>query len=113
VACSIADRHSHACAQVTVTAPTRQRLALLAAGAIASLASGCASTLGWDTPCSAWVSMDNADQRSTVVNIFQMQSGTDFTSAEVSQFQQQASDYCADPNSNQPTIIGMLDSRPS
>jgi hypothetical protein len=83
------------------------------AGAMSLLASACASSLGYDTPCSTWVSMDNADQRSTVIAIYQLAGPSIPSSADVSQFQRQASDYCSDPNLNQPTLVGMLDSRPS
>ena len=83
------------------------------AGAMALLATACGSSLGWDTPCSTWGSMDSADQQSTVIAIFQQEGQSTPSSSDVSEFQRQASDYCSDPTINQPTIIGMLDSRPS
>jgi hypothetical protein len=91
---------------------SRARLtALLVAAAVPLLATGCASTLGYNTPCSVWVSMNNDDQRATVTNLFQQQGESSVTSSEVSQFQNHASIYCMDPPANQPTLIGMLDSR--
>lgn len=83
------------------------------AGAMALLATACGSSLGYDTPCSTWVSMDNADQQSTVIAIDQQGGQSNPSNSDVSAFQRQASDYCSDPNVNQPTIVGMLDSRPS
>jgi hypothetical protein len=93
--------------------PSRPLGALLVAGAVALLATACGSSLGYDTPCSIWVSMDNADQQSTVMAIYQQDGQSNPSSSDVSEFQRQASEYCSDPNVNQPTIVGMLDSRPS
>jgi hypothetical protein len=83
------------------------------AGAMSLLATACASSLGYDTPCATWVSMDNADQRSTVIAIYEAAGPSKPSSSDISQFQRQATDYCSDPDVNQPTIVGMLDSRPS
>jgi|GEM_PF-6190105 len=96
-------------------ARSRRRLlpALLGAGAVALLSNGCASTLGYATPCSVWVSMDNADQQGTIINIDHQYSQAYPSSYDVSQAQHLASDYCADPFANVDTIGGMLDSRPS
>jgi hypothetical protein len=96
-------------------ARSRRRLlpALLGAGAIALLSSGCASPLGLATPCSVWVSMDNADQQGTIINMVHQNGGPTPSSSDVSQTQLLASDYCADPFANDDTIGGMLDSRPS
>ena len=80
---------------------------------MALLATACASSLGYDTPCSTWVSMDNAEQQSTVIAIYQQDGQSHPSNSDVSAFQRQASDYCSDPNVNQPTIVGMLDSRAS
>jgi hypothetical protein len=87
--------------------------ALLGAGAIALLSSGCASTLGLATPCSVWVSMDNADQQGTIINMLGQNGGPTPSRADVSQTQLLASDYCSDPFVNDDTIGGMVDSRPS
>jgi hypothetical protein len=91
----------------------RPLLALLGAGAVALLSSGCASTLGLATPCSVWVSMDNADQQATIINMVHEDGGPTPSSYDVSQTQLLASDYCADPFVNDDTIGGMVDSRPS
>jgi hypothetical protein len=80
---------------------------------MALLASACGSSLGWDTPCSTWVSMDNADQQSTIIAINRQDGLSTPTSSDFSEFQRLADDYCADPFVNVPTISGMLNSRPS
>src|SRR5579862_8162116 len=79
---------------------SRGRLAaLLVAGAIPLLATGCASSLGYATPCSVWVSMDNADQRATMVAISQQWGypDNDPNGAGTSNAVRLATDYCADP----------------
>jgi hypothetical protein len=91
--------------------PSRRGVAVLVVGAIAWVATGCGSSLGYNTPCSVWVSMDNGDQQSTVISLFEQQGDTTYSTSDVSQFQNRASVYCANPVVNQPTIIGMLDSR--
>lgn len=94
---------------------TRGRLAaLFVAGAIPLLATGCASSLGYATPCSVWVSMDNADQRATMVSISQQEGypDNDPNSVGTSNAVRLATDYCADPLLPDDTIGGMLDSRP-
>ena len=96
-------------------ARSRRRLVpgLLGAGTIALLSSGCASTLGLATPCSVWVSMDNADQQATIITMVHEHGGPTPSGEDVSQTQLLASDYCADPFLNDDTIGGMVDSRPS
>ncbi|MGD0194633.1 MAG: hypothetical protein ABSC35_07230 [Candidatus Dormibacteria bacterium] len=87
--------------------------ALLVGGAVALLATACGSSLGWNTPCSTWQSMDNADQQSTIVAINQQAGLATPNSSDFSEFQRLADDYCSDPFVNMPTIEGMLNSRPS
>jgi|SRR5580700_5272673 hypothetical protein len=91
--------------------PSRRLGALVVAGAMALLATACGSSLGWDTPCSTWVSMDSADQQSTISAINQQDGLSSPSSSDVSEFQRSAAAYCSDPIVNQPTIAGMLDSR--
>src|SRR5580704_16873098 len=59
--------------------------AMLGAGAIALLSSGCASSLGLATPCSVWVSMDNADQQATIISMVHQNGGPTPSSYDVSQ----------------------------
>jgi len=94
---------------------SRRRLlpGVLGAAAIALLSTGCASTLGMQTPCSAWLSMDNADQQGTIINMVQENGGSTPDNPHISSTQRLASDYCEDPFSNDLTIGGMVDSRPS
>jgi hypothetical protein len=92
-------------------APTRRRLALVVGGAAALLATACGSSLGYKTPCSVWVSMDVADQQSTMITIAQ-QEGDPNPSAGISDAVRLANAYCADPLAGDDTIGGMLDSRP-
>ncbi len=87
--------------------------ALLVGGGMALLATACGSSLGWNTPCSTWVSMDNADQQSTIVAINQQAGLAPPNSSDFAEFQRLADDYCSDPFSNMPTIEGMMNSRPS
>jgi hypothetical protein len=91
--------------------PNRCLRALLVAGALTLLGTACGSSLGYDTPCSTWVSMDNADQQSTVIAMNQQDGMSNPTNSDVSEFQRAASAYCSDPIVNQPTLAGMLDSR--
>jgi hypothetical protein len=94
---------------------SRRRLlpVLLGAGAMALLSSGCASTLGMQTPCAAWLSMDNADQQGTIINMIHENGGPTPDSSYISSTQRLASDYCEDPYANDDTIGGMVDSRAS
>lgn len=90
----------------------RRGIALLVAGAVALLvATTCGTSLGYQTPCSTWISMDSSDQRSTVINIMQQGGASNPSSADVSDFERLASDYCSDPYVNDDTIGGMRDSR--
>lgn len=57
--------------------------------------------------------MDKADQQSTITAIYQQEGQPNPSSSDVSEFERLASAYCSDPLVNQPTISGMLDSRPS
>jgi hypothetical protein len=93
--------------------PVRRRLPLLLiAGPFLLLTTGCASSLGYKTPCSVWVSMDTADQQGTMVAIAQ-QAGYPAPSSEgLSDALRLASAYCADPLLPDDTIGGMRDSRP-
>jgi hypothetical protein len=106
-----------ACAQRVVVAEPRRPTSrwrhpvLLVAGVTSLAAAACGSSLGYDTPCSAWVSMSNADQQSTIIAIAQQEGQSNPSSSDFSQFQHSASAYCSDPIVNQPTIVGMLDSR--
>jgi hypothetical protein len=85
----------------------------LVAGAIALLATACGSSLGYQTPCPVWVSMDSSDQQSTVIAVFQQEGQSNPSSSDVSEFERLASDYCSDPYVNDDTIGGMRDSRAS
>lgn len=76
------------------------------------LATACGS-LGYQTPCSAWISMDSADKQSTINSISQQAGQPNASSAEVSEFERLASAYCSDPLLPDDTIGGMRDSRPS
>jgi hypothetical protein len=87
--------------------------ALLGAGAIALLSSGCTSTLGLATPCSVWASMDHADQQATIINMVHQDGGPTPSRSDLAHTELSASAYCADPFPNDDTIGGMLDSRPS
>jgi hypothetical protein len=106
-----------ACAQRVVVAEPRRPTSrwwhpvLFVAGVMSLAGAACGSSLGYDTPCSAWVSMDNADQQSTIIAIYQQEGEGDPSSSGLAQFQRSASAYCSDPIVNQPTIAGMLDSR--
>jgi hypothetical protein len=80
---------------------------------MAVLTTACGSSLGYKTPCSVWVSMDNADQQSTMITIAQQSGDSNPSSLGVSEGQRLASAYCADPLTGDDTIGGMLDSRPS
>jgi len=86
---------------------------LLVAGAIALLATSCGSALGGSTPCSAYLSMDRSDQRSTITTALQQWGVSNPSSEDVSASQRSASSYCSDPIPGTDTIDGMLDSRPS
>src|ERR1035437_8259280 len=86
-----------------------RRLALVVAGATALLATACGSSLGYQAPCSAWVSMDSADQQSTVIAIYQQEGQSNPTSPDVSEVQRSASAYCSDPFVNDDPIGGMRD----
>lgn len=93
-------------------ARTWRFLAVLAAGATALLATACAGSLGYNTPCSVWVSMNASDQESTLDTVYQQEGATNPpNSTDYAEFRRRASAYCANPIVNQPTIIGMLDSR--
>ena len=83
----------------------------LIAGAATLLTTACGSSLGYSTPCSVWVSMNNADQQSTVDALYQTEGAPTPSNSSVADFERRASFYCADPVVNQPTIAGMLDSR--
>ena len=85
---------------------------MLVSGAIALLATGCGSSLGYETPCSVWVSMDQADQQSTIDNLSYSEGQPNPGSSDVAEFERLANDYCADPLGTDYTIGGMLDSRP-
>jgi hypothetical protein len=87
--------------------------ALLVGGGMALLATASGSSLGWDTPCSTWQSMDNADQQRTIVAINKQYGLSKPNDSDFSEFQRLADDYCSDPFVNMPTIEGMLSSRPS
>jgi hypothetical protein len=78
---------------------------------MALLATACGSSLGYATTCSTWVSMDSADQQSTIVAIYQQEGLSNPSRSDVSEFSRSASAYCSDPIVNQPTLAGMLDSR--
>jgi hypothetical protein len=86
--------------------------ATLATGATALFATACGNSLGYQTPCSVWVSMSKADQRSTINNLDHQEGQPDASDAEVAEFERLASDYCADPLLPDDTIGGMRDSRP-
>jgi hypothetical protein len=92
-------------------ARNRRSLVLLVAGATALLASACGSSLGGSTPCSTFMSMDNADQQSTITNMLHQWGETDPGSDTVSGAQRNATTYCSDPMPGVNTISGMLDSR--
>jgi hypothetical protein len=90
----------------------RRGIALLVAGAIALLvATTCGRSLGYQTPCSTWISMDSSDQRSTVINIFQQGGPSNPSNSDISDFERLASAYCSDPYANDDTIGGLRDSR--
>jgi len=84
----------------------------LIAGVVALLATACGSSLGYDTPCSVWVSMDTADQQSTFDNLLHQEGQPDGNSSYVAEFERLADAYCADPLLPDDTIGGMRDSRP-
>jgi hypothetical protein len=79
---------------------------------MALLATACGSGSGDQTQCSAWISMDNADQRSTITSMYQQDGRSNPGNDEVSQLQRAASYYCANPFPNISTISGMYASRP-
>lgn len=78
---------------------------------MALLATACGSSLGYETPCSAWASMDNSDQQSTITAIYQQYGQSNPSRSDVSELQRSASAYCSDPYVNDDTIGGMRDSR--
>jgi hypothetical protein len=78
---------------------------------MALLATACGSSLGYETPCSAWVSMDNSDQQSTITSIYQQDGQPIPSKSDVSELQRSASNYCSNPYVNDDTIGGMRDSR--
>ncbi len=91
----------------------RRRQVLLVAGVFALLGTACGNALGGGTPCSAYLSMDNSDQQSTITTMFQDYGQANLSSDDVTQAQRSASTYCSDPLPGIDTIDGMLDSRPS
>jgi hypothetical protein len=94
-------------------APQRRLPVLLALGAVALLASACGSSLGDNTPCSAYLSMGNSDQQSTIVVVLQQFGNVNPGSAAIASTQRAASAYCSYPMPGVNTIGGMFDSRPS
>lgn len=86
--------------------------ATLATGATALFATACGSSLGYQTPCSVWVSMSNGEQRSTINNLNHQAGQPDASNADIAAFERLANDYCADPLLPDDTIGGMRDSRP-
>lgn len=94
--------------------PGRQDVALCAAGALALLATACGSGSGGNTLCSTYMSMNTADQRSTITTMLQQGSGSKPPSDEVSETRLSASAYCeyTIANVDEP-ISGYVDSRPA
>jgi hypothetical protein len=95
----------------SVITPGRRRLALLAAGAIALLATACGSGSGGGTPCSVYTSMDSSDQMSTVTTMLQQFGESNPSSDDVSAEQRSASAYCSVAGLDG-TIDGVADSLP-
>jgi hypothetical protein len=96
----------------TMARSQRVVAATFAIGATALLATACGSSLGYQTPCSVWVSMDNADQQATVNNLYHQEGQPDASTADAAEFERLADAYCADPLLPDDTIGGMRDSRP-
>ena len=107
----LAARLSHS--TLSTIAPYRRLPILLAAGAGTLLASACGSSLGDNTPCSAYLSMGNSDQQSTIVVVLQQFGNVNPGSAAIATTQRAASAYCSYPMPGVNTIGGMFDSRPS
>ena len=93
--------------------PHRRLPVVIAVGAVALLASACGSSLGDNTPCSAYLSMGNSDQQSTIVVVLQQFGNVNPGSAAIASTQRAASAYCSYPMPGVNTIGGMFDSRPS
>jgi hypothetical protein len=96
---------------ISVMTPSRRPAALLVAGAIALLATACGSGNGAKTLCSAYMSMDSSDQRSTITTTYQQDGESNPSSDEVSEGQRSAAAYCSNPYPNIDTIDGMFTSR--
>lgn len=77
------------------------------------LATACGSSLGGETPCSMYLSMDSADQQSTIITMFQQSGLSNPSLAGVVSGQRSATAYCSDPMPGVTTIDGLMDSRPS
>ena len=101
----------HPGSSISVMAPRRRPSALLVAGTMALLATACGTGNGDKTLCSTYVSMDSSDQRNTITTMYQQDGDSNPSSAEVSEGQRSASDYCANPYPNIDTIDGMFGSR--
>jgi hypothetical protein len=80
---------------------------------MALLATACGSGSGAKTLCSAYLAMNNSDQRSTITATLQQWGGSNPSREDVSNSQRLATAYCLDPLVGTDTIDGMLDSRPS
>jgi hypothetical protein len=109
---NVAARSRRPDSSIAVIASGRRLPVLLVAGAIALFATGCASDLGGKTPCSTYLSMDNADQRSTLTSWSQQMGEPSGSAADISSSQRLADAYCSDPLPGINTIDGMGDSRP-
>jgi len=96
-----------ACAQRIVVAESRHpglpvslttrgwgRLALLVAGAMALLATACGAS-GSSTPCASYMSMDSADQRSTITTMLHQDGFSNPSGDDVSSEQSSKSAYCS------------------
>ena len=92
--------------------PYRRLPILLAAGAVVLLASACGSSLRGNTPCSAYLSMDNANQQTTIVTVLQQFGNVSPGSAAVATTQRAASTYRSYPMLGISTVGGVFDSRP-
>jgi hypothetical protein len=79
---------------ISVTTPGWRRLALLVSGAMAFLATACGAS-GSSTHCSSYMSMDSADQRSTITTMLQQDGFSNPSADDVSSEQTSKSEYCS------------------
>lgn len=77
------------------------------------LATACGNALGGQTPCSVYLSMDSADQQSTIATMYQQDGLSGAGQAGLVSGQRSAVTYCADPLPGVNTIDGLMDDRPS